>query len=82
MSLPTPPQQKQQQPHAPSAPPAAPVEDCLGCRLTGLALGVGGGGYVASRLLEQPAPKGAHKYAIIGVSAGLFVLGVGRALGF
>jgi len=56
--------------------------DCMGCRLTGLALGIGGGGYVASRLFEQPYPRGAHKFALIGVSAGLFALGVGRALGF
>lgn len=60
----------------------ATAADCLACRLTGLALGVGGGGYVASRLFEQPYPKGAHKYTLVGVSAGLVLLGVGRALGF
>lgn len=60
---------------------ATPAADCMGCRLTGLALGVVGGGYVAARLFEQPYPKGAHKLALISVSAGLFALGVGRALG-
>lgn len=56
--------------------------DCLGCRLTGLALGVGGSVYVGSRLLQEPYPKGMHRYSLIGVSAGLLALGVGRALGF
>lgn len=60
----------------------SPAVDCMGCRLTGLALGVGGGGYVASRLVEPPYPKGAHRVALISVSAGLFVLGISRALGF
>lgn len=73
---------QQQQTAVGSAPAPAAAADCLGCRLTGLALGVGGGGFVASRLFEQPYPKGAHKYALVGVSAGLFALGVGRALGF
>jgi hypothetical protein len=75
-------QSPKQQTAVGSAPAPAAAADCLGCRLTGLALGVGGGGYVASRLFEQPYPKRAHKYALVGVSAGLFALGVGRALGF
>jgi hypothetical protein len=60
----------------------SPAGDCMGCRLTGLALGVGGGGYVASRLVEPPYPKGAHRVALISVSVGLFALGIGRALGY
>lgn len=56
--------------------------DCLGCRLTGLMLGLGGGGFVSSRLFEDPRPRGAHRYSLIGVSLGLFALGIGRALGF
>jgi hypothetical protein len=56
--------------------------DCLGCRVTGLMVGLGGGGYVSSRLFEHPRPVGAHRYTLIGVSAGLFALGVGRAIGF
>lgn len=75
-------QQVQQQQAQGRGGAAAPAADCMGCRLTGLALGVGGGGYLASRLFEQPYPKGAHKLAIISMSAGLFALGVSRALGF
>jgi F0F1-type ATP synthase assembly protein I len=56
--------------------------DCFGCRVTGLMLGLGGGGYVSSRLFEHPKPVGAHRYTLIGVSAGLFALGIGRAIGF
>lgn len=56
--------------------------DCLGCRITGLMLGLGGAGYVSSRLFEEPKPRGAHRYSLIAVSAGLFALGVSRALGF
>eukprot|EP00878_Enallax_costatus_P000924 GHUV01001054.1.p1 GENE.GHUV01001054.1~~GHUV01001054.1.p1 ORF type:complete len:111 (+),score=45.88 GHUV01001054.1:535-867(+) len=56
--------------------------DCLGCRVTGLMLGLGGGGYVSSRLFENPRPRGAHRYTLIGVSVGLFGLGISRALGF
>uniref|UniRef100_A0A383WAI9 DUF4536 domain-containing protein n=1 Tax=Tetradesmus obliquus TaxID=3088 RepID=A0A383WAI9_TETOB len=67
-------QQQQEQP--------AVSGDCLGCRVTGLMLGLGGGGYVSSRLFEHPKPVGAHRYTIIAVSAGLFALGVGRAIGF
>jgi len=73
--------QQQQHQHPQQQAPAARA-DCMGCRLTGLALGIGGGGYVASRLFEQPYPRGAHKFALVSVSAGLFGLGVGRALGF
>jgi hypothetical protein len=61
---------------------AAAATDCMGCRVTGLALGVGGGGYVASRLFEQPYPKGGHRFGLIAVSGGLFVLGIARAIGF
>jgi hypothetical protein len=67
-------QQQQQQPLAPG--------DCLGCRVTGLMLGLGGGGYVSSRLFEHPKPVGAHRYTLIAVSASLFALGIGRAIGF
>eukprot|EP00775_Hariotina_reticulata_P013374 gene13374-13501_t len=56
--------------------------DCLGCRVTGLMLGLGGAGYVSSRLFEQPYPKGAHRVTLIGVSAALLALGLGRAVGF
>lgn len=56
--------------------------DCLGCRVTGLMLGLGGAGYVSSRLFEHPKPVGAHKYTLIGMSVGLFALGIGRAIGF
>lgn len=62
--------------------PAAPTSDCMGCRLTGLALGIGGGGYLASRLLEEPPPRGAHRYTLVAASIGVFALGLGRALGF
>jgi F0F1-type ATP synthase assembly protein I len=68
-------QQQQQQEQGVSS-------DCLGCRVTGLMLGLGGGGYVSSRLFEHPKPVGAHRYTLIGVSAGLFALGIGRAIGF
>jgi hypothetical protein len=54
----------------------------LGCRVTGLMLGLGGGGYVSSRLFEHPKPVGAHRYTLIAVSASLFALGIGRAIGF
>jgi hypothetical protein len=67
-------QQQQEQP--------AVSGDCLGCRVTGLMLGLGGGGYVSSRLFEHPKPVGAHRYTLIAVSAGLFALGIGRAIGF
>lgn len=66
-------QQQQQQQQAPV--------DCLGCRVTGLMLGLGGAGYVSSRLFEDPRPRGAHRFTLITVSAGLFALGVSRALG-
>lgn len=65
-----------------TATEALPAQECWGCRLTGLALGVGGGGYVAWRLFEQPYPRGMHRATLIGVSGGLFALGVARALGF
>jgi hypothetical protein len=75
-------QQRQEASHQGGADQQTPKPtDCMSCRLTGLALGVGGGGYIAARLFEQPYPKGAHRYALIGTSVGLFALGVGRALG-
>lgn len=55
-------------------------EDCLGCKVTGLMLGLGGGGFLSSRLFVQPYPVGAHKAVIIASSAALFALGVGRVL--
>ncbi len=55
--------------------------DCLGCRLTGFAFGVGGGGYLLSHLLSEPAPKGAHRVVIVASAATLAALGVYRALG-
>jgi hypothetical protein len=70
------PQQRQEQ-----QPENAPG-DCLGCRVTGLMLGLGGAGYVSSRLFEQPYPQGAHRVALVGVSAALLALGLGRAAGF
>lgn len=67
----------------PAAPQAADraEQDCLGCKLTGLALGVGGGGYLLSRLWETPPPRGLHRLAIVGMAGAIFVLGVGRAVG-
>lgn len=70
---------------APAAPPIERLDgnepDCLGCRVTGLMLGLGGCGYISSRLWEQPYPRGGHRVAIITASAALLVFGVGRAVG-
>lgn len=63
------------------APQQQGPADCLGCRVTGLMLGLGGAGYVSSRLFEHPKPTGAHRFTLIGVSVGLFALGISRALG-
>jgi hypothetical protein len=58
-------------------------EDCLGCRVTGLMLGLGGAGYLSSSLwLGDPRPRGAHRAAILASSAALLALGLGRAAGF
>ncbi len=54
--------------------------DCLGCRLTGLAFGVGAGGFLMSQLLQTPAPVGAHKVGLVASAATLFVFGLYRAL--
>jgi hypothetical protein len=43
-------------------------------------LGLGGGGFLSSRLFVQPYPTGAHKAAIIASAAALFALGVGRVV--
>ena len=53
--------------------------ECLGCRLTGLAFGVGGGGYILSSLLQDPPPRGANKAAVLGSAGSLFCLGLYRA---
>lgn len=58
-----------------------PGQDCLACRMIGMAFGVGGGGYLMSQLIKEPAPKGAHRYAIVGTAATMFALGMYRALG-
>mmetsp|Transcript_28130 Transcript_28130/g.72324 ORF Transcript_28130/g.72324 Transcript_28130/m.72324 type:complete len:97 (+) Transcript_28130:250-540(+) len=54
--------------------------DCLGCRLTGLAFGVGGGGYIMSSLLQDPPPRGAHKAAVIATAGAMLCFGMYRAL--
>lgn len=50
--------------------------------MTGLMLGLGGAGYVSSRLFEQPYPRGAHRASLIVVSGALLALGLGRAAGY
>lgn len=57
-------------------------QDCLGCRVTGLMMGLGGCGYLSSRLLVEPYPVGGHKYAILAASGACLLLGLGRAAGF
>lgn len=54
--------------------------DCLGCRAVAVALGVGGGGYLASRLFEKPRPVGAHRYTLVATSAAMFVAGLYRVI--
>jgi hypothetical protein len=66
---------------AAAEPPARP-DDCLGCRVTGLMLGLGGAGYLSSSLWVDPPPRGAHRAAILAASAALLALGVGRAVGW
>jgi len=71
-------QQAQQQQPPPSEPSQA---DCMACRLTGLMLGLGGCGYVSSRLWVEPYPRGGHRVALITASAALLGLGLSRAAG-
>lgn len=56
--------------------------DCLGCRLTGLMAGLGGAGYLSSRLLEEPPPRGAHRATLLAASAALVGLGLARGFGW
>jgi hypothetical protein len=58
----------------------APHLDCLGCRLTGMAFGVAGGGYVMMQLLREPPPTGSHKAAILLTAGAMFAFGMYRAL--
>jgi hypothetical protein len=55
--------------------------DCLGCRLTGFAFGLGGGGYLMAQMLREPPPTGAHRAAVLVTAATMFAFGVYRALG-
>lgn len=55
--------------------------DCLGCRLTGLMMGLGGCGYLSSRLFTPPPPTPGHRLAIMAGSVTMLVMGVGRAIG-
>mmetsp|Transcript_22811 Transcript_22811/g.58054 ORF Transcript_22811/g.58054 Transcript_22811/m.58054 type:complete len:90 (-) Transcript_22811:83-352(-) len=76
----------EQQPAAgPAVPPGSrssvPGQDCLGCRMVGMAFGLGGGGYIMSQLLQVPPPKGAHKVATIVTACTMFAFGMYRALG-
>jgi hypothetical protein len=54
--------------------------DCLGCRMTGLAFGVGGGGYVMSSLLQSPPPSGAHRAAVLVTAGTMLCFGMYRAI--
>jgi len=54
--------------------------DCLGCRLTGLAFGVGGGGYIMSSLLQDKPPRGANKAAVIATAGAMLCFGLYRAI--
>lgn len=54
--------------------------DCLGCRMVGMAFGVGGGGYIMSHLLKQPPPKGGDRLAILVTASTMFAFGMYRAL--
>jgi hypothetical protein len=61
--------------------PAQPKMDCLGCRMVGLAFGLGGGGYIMSQLITaSPAPKGAHRAGILAAAGAMFCMGMYRAL--
>lgn len=62
--------------------PSVRRADCLGCRLTGLITGLGGAGYISSRLLDEPPPRGAHRATLIASSAALAALGLARGFGW
>lgn len=62
--------------------PAARRADCLGCRITGAVTGVGGAAFIASRLLEEPPPRGAHRGVLLASSAVLAGLGLARGFGW
>ncbi|GIL71864.1 hypothetical protein Vretimale_670 [Volvox reticuliferus] len=55
-------------------------QDCLGCRVTGCLFGVGGAAYLGSALLQDPPPRGAHRYAMIAAAGTMFMFGMYRAL--
>ena len=57
------------------------AQDCLGCRVTGCLFGVGGAGYLGSVLLQEPPPRGAHRYSVIAAAGTMFVFGMYRAFG-
>ncbi|KIY98930.1 hypothetical protein MNEG_9033 [Monoraphidium neglectum] len=74
-----------------SGPPAGPTSsdaagmrraDCLGCRITGLIAGLGSAGYLSSRLLEDPPPRGGHRATLLASSALLAGLGLARGFGW
>lgn len=56
--------------------------DCIGCRLTGLMAGLGGASYLSTRLLEEPPPRGAHRFTLLASSALLAGLGIARGFGW
>ncbi|GIL45806.1 hypothetical protein Vafri_2958 [Volvox africanus] len=56
-------------------------QDCLGCRVTGCLFGVGGAAYLGSALLQDPPPRGAHRYAMIAAAGTMFLFGMYRAVG-
>ncbi|GLC41203.1 hypothetical protein PLESTB_001527200 [Pleodorina starrii] len=55
-------------------------QDCLGCRVTGCLFGVGGAAYLGSTLLQEPPPRGAHRYSVIAAAGTMFLFGMYRAL--
>eukprot|EP00955_Chlamydomonas_euryale_P069090 360328-Chlamydomonas_euryale.AAC.15 len=65
----------------PSSPPQSEKqsESCMGCRMVGGAFGIGGSAYLASALLQIPAPVGAHRAGIIAASSLMFTFGILRA---
>ena len=69
-----------------SKPPAMPREDgkgsdCLGCRVTGGLFGLFGSAFIASALLQNPSPRGAHRAGIIAAAGTMFLFGMYRAVG-
>jgi len=50
--------------------------------LTGLMAGLGGAGYVSSRFLEEPPPRGGHRAMLLVTSAALAGLGLARGFGW